>query len=122
MIVSHRFGCIRPSSRRTFQHGRHYIASLERRFLPIANTAAATYINEELRIGHGHLSSLISIQKDFFADSDYIEAAGDVLTELNALVSLDLTNQNSLEKLGRIFSGKAGDLGLHSDIISSACR
>jgi Mg2+ and Co2+ transporter CorA len=64
---------------------RHYIASLERRFLPIANTAAATYINEELRIGHGHLSSLISIQKDFLQIPTILAAAEDVLTELSAL-------------------------------------
>jgi hypothetical protein len=68
---------------------RHYIASLERRFLPIANTASATYINEELRIGHAHLSSLISIQKDFLQISTILAAAGDVLTELNALISSD---------------------------------
>ncbi|KAF3397420.1 hypothetical protein DPV78_007373 [Talaromyces pinophilus] len=80
---------------------RHYIASLERRFLPIANTAAATYINEELRIGHGHLSSLISIQKDFLQIPTILEAAGDVLTELNALVSLDLANQET-QKLKNI--------------------
>lgn len=80
---------------------RHYIASLERRFLPIANTAAATYINEELRIGHGHLSSLISIQKDFLQIPTILEAAGDVLTELNALVSSDAANQET-QKLKNI--------------------
>lgn len=80
---------------------RHYIASLERRFLPIANTAAATYINEELRIGHGHLSSLISIQKDFLQIPTILEAAGDVLTELNALVSSDATDTQKLKNTQR---------------------
>lgn len=72
---------------------RHYIASLERRFLPIANTASATYINEELRIGHAHLSSLISIQKDFLQIPTILAAAGDVLTELNALISSDANQE-----------------------------
>lgn len=67
---------------------RHYIASLERRFLPIANTASATYINEELRIGHEHLSSLISIQKDFLQIPTILEAAVDVLTALSPLFHL----------------------------------
>lgn len=67
---------------------RHYIASLERRFLPIANTASATYINEELRIGHEHLSSLISIQKDFLQIPTIVEAAVDVLTALSPLFHL----------------------------------
>lgn len=81
---------------------RHYVASLERRFLPIANTAAATYINEELRIGHGHLSSLISIQKDFLQIPTILEAAGDVLTDLNALVSSSGATTQETQKLKNI--------------------
>uniref|UniRef100_A0A093VB30 Zinc transport protein ZntB n=1 Tax=Talaromyces marneffei PM1 TaxID=1077442 RepID=A0A093VB30_TALMA len=72
---------------------RHYIASLERRFLPIANTASASYINEELRVGHGHLSTLISIQKDFLQIPTILDAAGDVLTELNTAVALDVNQE-----------------------------
>lgn len=66
---------------------RQYIASLERRFLPIANTASATYINEELRIGHADLSTLISIQKDFLQIPTMLAATTDVLAELSTLVS-----------------------------------
>jgi hypothetical protein len=66
---------------------RQYIASLERRFLPIANTASATYIHEELRLGHGHLSALVSIQKDFMQIPTMLATAVEVLTELSTLVA-----------------------------------
>ncbi|EED20719.1 conserved hypothetical protein [Talaromyces stipitatus ATCC 10500] len=77
---------------------RYYIASLERRFLPIANTAAATYINEELRIGHGHLSSLISIEKDFLQIPTIVAAAADVITALRTLMS-DLQAEQGTQQL-----------------------
>lgn len=80
---------------------RQYIASLERRFLPIANTAAATYINEELRIGHGHLSSLVSIQKDFLQIPTILAAAGDVLTQLDCLTPLG-ANRKETQSLKNI--------------------
>ena len=44
---------------------RDYVKSLERRFLPIANTAFATFIDEPLRLNYDNLSTLSNLEIRF---------------------------------------------------------
>ncbi|KAK3335228.1 hypothetical protein B0T19DRAFT_405846 [Cercophora scortea] len=66
---------------------RAYIASLERRFLPIANTTFATFIDEPLRVGYDNLSTLVSIETRFLQIPAILETVSDTLGQLCDLIS-----------------------------------
>ncbi|KAJ5370258.1 Mg2+ transporter protein CorA-like/Zinc transport protein ZntB [Penicillium cataractarum] len=61
---------------------RGYIGSLERRFLPIANTAFATFIEEPLRLSYDHLSTLSNLEIRFLQVPAMITSTTDVIDEL----------------------------------------
>ncbi|KAL2867547.1 uncharacterized protein BJX67DRAFT_79635 [Aspergillus lucknowensis] len=67
---------------------RQYVASLEERFLSIANRTFATYIEEPLRLGYDNLSTLIKLDSKFSQIPTILEAALDVLGALENLSSL----------------------------------
>ncbi|KAF4585777.1 Mg2+ transporter protein, CorA-like/Zinc transport protein ZntB [Ophiocordyceps camponoti-floridani] len=60
---------------------RRYIASHERRFLPMANTTFATFIDEPLRVGYDNLSAMAGLESRFLAVSTMLSAAQQVLSE-----------------------------------------
>lgn len=64
---------------------RQYIAMLERQYLPIANSAFATYIDEPLRLGYNNLNTLTSVEGRFLQVPALLEPAADVLHELCTL-------------------------------------
>lgn len=62
---------------------RKYIAFLEGKLLPIANTTFSTFIDEPLRVGYDNLSSLASLESQFLQASTFLSHAEDVLQELS---------------------------------------
>ncbi len=70
-----------------FPAWRQYTISLERKFLPIANSTFATYIDETLRVGYDNLSALISLENRFLQIPTLVAAGADVLDELSALLA-----------------------------------
>lgn len=68
---------------------RQYIAMLERQYLPIANSAFATYIDEPLRLGYNNLNTLTSVEGQYLQIPAILEPAADVLNELCRLRDSD---------------------------------
>lgn len=64
---------------------RGYIGSLERRFLPIANTAFATFIEEPLRLNYDNLSTLSNLEIRFLQVPAMITCTAEVIDELCTL-------------------------------------
>jgi hypothetical protein len=64
---------------------RGYIGSLERRFLPIANTAFATFIEEPLRLNYDNLSTLSNLEIRFLQVPAMITSTTEVIDELCTL-------------------------------------
>jgi hypothetical protein len=64
---------------------RQYLAMLELRFLPVANSAFATYIDEPLRLGYDNLNTLTSVEGQFLQIPTILAPAADVLHELCTL-------------------------------------
>jgi len=69
-----------------FPAWRQYIASLERKFLPVANSTFASFIDEPLRIGYDNLSALISLETRFSQIPAILDAASDTLGEVCSLL------------------------------------
>ncbi|KAI1092774.1 hypothetical protein F5B19DRAFT_453559 [Rostrohypoxylon terebratum] len=65
---------------------RRYIAFLETRLLPIANTTFSTFIDEPLRVGYDNLSALSSLDSQFLQASTFLSHSEDVLQELSLLL------------------------------------
>jgi hypothetical protein len=55
---------------------------LERRFLPIANTAFATFIDEPLRLNYDNLSALSNLEIRFLQISPIVESATETIDGL----------------------------------------
>lgn len=70
-----------------FPAWRQYIAALERKFLPVANSTFATFIDEPLRLGYDNLSTLISLENRFLQISAILAPATDSLDEICTLLS-----------------------------------
>jgi len=74
---------------------RQYIAALERKFLPIANSTFATFIDEPLRIGYDNLSTLVSLENRFLQAPAILAPATSTLDEICALLdSMSATAAN----------------------------
>ena len=65
---------------------RHYIAAFEQRFLPLANAAFATFIDEPLSLGHDHLITLTNLESRFLQIPTILASATDIVDELCALL------------------------------------
>jgi hypothetical protein len=64
---------------------RGYIGSLERRFLPITNTAFATFIEEPLRLNYDNLSTLSNLEIRFLQVPAMVTSTTEVIDELCTL-------------------------------------
>ncbi|KAJ5734611.1 Mg2+ transporter protein CorA-like/Zinc transport protein ZntB [Penicillium manginii] len=73
---------------------RDYIRSLERRFLPIANTAFATFIDEPLRLNYDNLSALSNLEIRFLQISTIVESTTETIDGLCQLFD-ELSRPNS---------------------------
>lgn len=69
-----------------FPAWRQYIAALEREFLPIANSTFASYIDEPLRVGYDHLTTLVSLANKFLQTTTLLEPITETLSELSAFM------------------------------------
>lgn len=69
-----------------FPAWRSYIAMLERRFLPLATSAIAAFIDGPLSLGYDSLSTLNSLESRFLQIPAILESATDTLDELCTLL------------------------------------
>lgn len=65
---------------------RQYIGALERKFLPIANSTFASFIDEPLRVGYDNLSALVSLETRFLQIPTILENVQGTLGELGVLL------------------------------------
>jgi hypothetical protein len=70
-----------------FPAWRQYIAALERKFLPVANSTFASFIDEPLRVGYDNLSALISLETRFLQIPAILETSSETLGEVCSLLS-----------------------------------
>jgi hypothetical protein len=66
---------------------RQYTAALERKFLPVANSTFASFIDEPLRIGYDNLSALISLETRFLQVPAILDTTSETLVDICALIS-----------------------------------
>jgi len=69
-----------------FPAWRQYIGALERKFLPVANSTFASFIDEPLRIGYDNLSMLISLETRFLQVPAILDTASETLGEICSLL------------------------------------
>jgi hypothetical protein len=70
-----------------FPTWRKYIAVQEKRFLPLARSAIASFIDGQLGLGYDSLRTLTGLQTQFLEVSTILASATDVLDGLCALLS-----------------------------------
>ncbi|CAI6332911.1 unnamed protein product [Periconia digitata] len=86
-----------------FPRWREYLAIYEKALLPLADTTAAAFIAEPLRVNHGTLSRLRSLESRFMPTSAILQSFSDILSELGALAER-LTLRDLMEENGnRLF-------------------
>ena len=67
-----------------FPRWREYLAAYEKRLLPLADTTAAAFIAEPLRVNHETLSKLRSLESRFMLAPAILQSFSDALSELGS--------------------------------------
>ncbi|KAJ4286536.1 hypothetical protein N0V90_013236 [Kalmusia sp. IMI 367209] len=97
-----------------FARWREYLAAYEKNLLPLADTTAAAFIAEPLRVNHETLSRLRSLESRFMPAPAILQSFSDTLSELGAF-SEKLVAHNCIHvNEARLFANSMGTYRKHA--------